>query len=251
MATILVGSDTGSAAYIGRKHEDCREVGIAAQDLRLPETISAHDLGAHVDAMNADEAVHGFLVQLPLPPHLEDSAFLARVDPGKDIDGLHPENLGRLMQGAPTILPCTPAGILELLRHHGVPLAGRQVVIVGRGALVGRPLSMLLSRRGIDATVTLAHGKSGDLARITRGADIIVSATGVPGLIRAEMVRAGAAVVGVGISRDARGEMLSDIADEVGEVAGWVTPRHGSVGALTRAMLLRNLLDLAETRRVA
>ena len=214
----------------------------------MPETTSAGDLRAHVDAMNADEAVHGFLVQLPLPPHLDHATFLERVDPGKDIDGLHPENLGRLVQGVPTILPCTPAGILELLRHHGVPLAGRSVVIVGRGALVGRSLSMLLSLKGIDATITLAHSHSANLAQITRRADVIVSATGVPGLIRAGMVRPGAAVVGVGISRDDRGRMLSDIADDVAKVAGWVTPRHGSVGALTRAMLLKNLLDLAERR---
>lgn len=245
LATILVGDDPASTAYVGRKHADCREVGIETRGLRLPAEIDAPALRRYLDALNTDPGVHGVLVQMPLPPHLDDAEFLARVDPARDVDGLHPENIGRLQQGAPRILPCTPAGILALLRHHAVPLEGAEIVIIGRGGLVGRPLALLLSARGIDATVTLAHSRSRDLARITARADVVVSATGVPGLVRAEMLRPGAAVVGVGIARSAAGEVQSDIADDVGAVAGWVTPRHGSVGALTRAMLLENLLALA------
>ena len=184
-------------------------------------------------------------MQLPLPAGLDEAEALEAVDPGKDMDGLHPVNLGRLLAGRPGLLPCTPAGVLALLNHHDVPLAGRHVVVIGRGALVGRPLAMLLSMPGVDATVTLAHSRTPDLASLTRQADVIVSAAGRTDLVTAAMVRPGAAVVGVGITY-LDGQMVSDIADDVAEVARWVTPRHGSVGSLTRAMLLKNLLDIAE-----
>lgn len=244
--TILVGNDPASESYVARKHGDCREMDISSSEIRLDASISAQELERQIDAANADPGIHGFLVQLPLPDHLDDNHFLARISPQKDIDGLHPENLGRLVQGTPFLLPCTPAGVLTLLQHHEVPLAGKKVTIVGRGQLVGRPLAMLLSMRGIDATVTLAHSKSPDLAELTANADVVISAAGVPNLIRADMVKPGAAVVGVGITYGADGAMVSDIADDAANAAGWVTPRHGSVGALTRAMLFANLLQLAE-----
>lgn len=246
--TVLVGDDRASESYVARKHADCRETGIASDEIRLGERVAAQELEGVIDKLNADPSVHGFLVQLPLPGHLDESRILARISPTKDVDGLHPENLGMLMRGEPTLLACTPAGILALLRHHEVPLAGRKVTIVGRGALVGRPLAMLLSMKGVDATVTLTHSLTPELKRTTLEADIVISAAGVPNLIGAEMIRPGSAVVGVGITYDAEGKMVSDVADEVGAIAGWVTPRHGSVGALTRAMLLANLLQLAEAQ---
>jgi methylenetetrahydrofolate dehydrogenase (NADP+) / methenyltetrahydrofolate cyclohydrolase len=245
MATVLVGEDAASQAYIGRKHADCAEVGIETLDLRLPAAIDSATLIERVSALNRDPSVHGFMVQLPLPPQLDDAKVLAAVSPAKDIDGLHPENLGRLLAGRPGLMPCTPAAILALLANHHVPLAGRRVVIIGRGPLVGRPLAMLLSLKGIDATVTMLHARSRDAAEEVLRADIVVAALGAPGFVTADMVRPGAAVVGVGISYDARGAMVSDVSSDVANVAGWVTPPHGSVGPLTRAMLLRNLLEIA------
>ena len=258
MATVLVGDNPASLSYVGRKHADCAEIGIAATDIRLPAATGRQHLLAEIARLNADPATHGFLVQLPLPDGRDEAAALEAVDPGKDMDGLHPVNLGRLLAGRPGLLPCTPAGVLALLNHNDVPLAGRHVVVIGRGALagrhvvvigrgtlVGRPLAMLLSMPGIDATVTLAHSRTPDLAGLTRQADVIVSAAGRPDLVRAEMVRPGAAVVGVGITY-VDGKMVSDVADDAASVARWVTPRHGSVGSLTRAMLLKNLVDIAE-----
>lgn len=245
MATVLVGDNPASLSYVGRKHADCAEIGIAARDIRLPATTDRRELLAEISRLNADPATHGFLVQLPLPAGLDEAEALEAVDPGKDMDGLHPVNLGRLLAGRPGLLPCTPAGVLALLNHHDVPLAGRHVVVIGRGALVGRPLAMLLSMPGIDATVTLAHSRTPDLASLTRQADVVVSAAGRTDLVTAAMVRPGVAVVGVGITY-LDGQMVSDVADDVAEVARWVTPRHGSVGSLTRAMLLKNLLDIAE-----
>ncbi|KFC67388.1 Bifunctional protein FolD protein [Devosia sp. LC5] len=244
MATVLVGDDPASASYVARKHADCAEIGIAVEDMRLPATISSDELLAAIAALNADPSVHGFMVQLPLPAGLDEAAMLEAVRPDKDIDGLHPINLGRLLAGQPGFLPCTPAAILTLLQAYDIPLAGAEVAIIGRGNLVGRPLAMLLSQRGVDATVTLLHSQSRDLAAATRRADIVISAAGIPDLVTAEMVKPGAAVVGVGISYVA-GVMTSDIAAGVAQVAGWITPPHGSVGALTRAMLLRNLLRAA------
>ncbi|UXN69958.1 bifunctional 5,10-methylenetetrahydrofolate dehydrogenase/5,10-methenyltetrahydrofolate cyclohydrolase [Devosia neptuniae] len=244
MATVLVGDDPASASYVARKHADCAQIGIAVEDMRLPATIAADELLAVIAALNADASVHGFMVQLPLPAGLDGAAMLEAVRPDKDIDGLHPINLGRLLGGQPGILPCTPAAILTLLRAYDIPLAGAEVAIIGRGNLVGRPLAVLLSQRGIDATVTLLHSGSRDLAATTRRADIIISAAGLPNLIKTDMVKPGAAVIGVGISY-VDGAMISDIAAGVANVAGWITPPHGSVGALTRAMLLKNLLQAA------
>lgn len=246
IATVLVGDDPASHSYIARKHADCIELGIESIDLRMPVDVDTSGLLAQVSDLNRDKSVHGFLVQLPLPSHLNGEAILAAVDPSKDIDGLHPVNLGALCAGLPRILACTPSGILTLLRHYQVPLAGKNITIIGRGMLTGRPLAMLLSLPGIDATVTLVHSKTSDIATHTKQADVVISAAGKPDLVTADMVKPGAAVVGVGISYNANSEAVSDIADDVADVAGWVTPQHGSVGALTRAKLLSNLIDSAE-----
>lgn len=244
MATVLVGDNPASQSYIARKHADCAELGIQADLIALPADTAAHILLAEVARLNADPAVDGFFVQFPLPDGHDERAIAAAIAPDKDIDGLSPENLGRMVAGLPGHLPCTPAAVLALLQGHGVALAGRHVVIVGRGLLVGRPLALMLSARGVDATVTLAHSATPDLAALTRQADVVIAAAGQPDLIRADMIRPGAAAVGVGISY-AGGQMVSDLAQDVAQVAGHVTPPHGSVGALTRAMLLRNLIDAA------
>lgn len=245
LATVLVGDDSVSRSYVARKHADCQEVGIDARQIELPADITRDQLLSVVDQLNADTSIHGLLVQFPLPEDLDEHFFAARISPQKDVDGLHPLNLGKLVAGTQSILPCTPAGILALLRAYDVPLSGQRVLIVGRGTLVGRPLAMLLSSSGIDATVTLAHRQTADLRDIARQSDVIISAAGVANLVTKDMVKPGAAVVGVGISYDENGNMISDIADDVNRVAGWKTPRHGSVGALTRAFLLANLLQLA------
>lgn len=245
LVTVLVGDDPASAAYIGRKHDTCAGLGIASDDLRLPGDISQSDLIARVRALCADPGTHGVMVQLPLPDGLDGDAVGLAIDPAKDVDGLHPLNLGLLLAGTPGLLPCTPTGILHLLRAYDVPVAGRRVVIIGRGMLVGRPLAMLLSMKGVDGDVTLLHSRSPDLGTITRAADIVVAAAGQPNLITPDMVRPGAAVIGVGITYDADGQMVSDIAPGVDRVAAHVTPPHGSVGALTRAMLIDNLLTIA------
>lgn len=249
IATVLVGDDPASHSYIARKHADCLELGIESVDLRLPDDIEMSGLLAQVADLNRDEGVHGFLVQLPLPSHLDEEVVLSAVDPSKDIDGLHPVNLGALCAGFPKIMACTPSGILTLLRHYQVPLAGKNITIIGRGMLTGRPLAMLLSLPGIDASVTLLHSKSENIADHTKRADVMISAAGQPDLVTADMIKPGAAVVGVGISYNANSEAVSDIADDVAGVAGWVTPRYGSVGALTRAKLLSNLIDCAERAR--
>jgi methylenetetrahydrofolate dehydrogenase (NADP+)/methenyltetrahydrofolate cyclohydrolase len=246
IATVLMGDDPASHRYIARKHADCVELGIESIDLRMPGDVDMSGLLAQVSDLNRDKSVHGFLVQLPLPSHLDGEVILAAVDPSKDIDGLHPVNLGALCAGFPKMLACTPSGILTLLRHYQVPLAGKNITIIGRGMLTGRPLAMLLSLPGIDATVTLVHSKTSDIATHTKQANVVISAAGKPDLVTADMIKPGAAVVGVGISYNANSEAVSDIADDVADVAGWVTPRHGSVGALTRAKLLSNLIDCAE-----
>ncbi|WP_205963805.1 bifunctional 5,10-methylenetetrahydrofolate dehydrogenase/5,10-methenyltetrahydrofolate cyclohydrolase [Pseudoruegeria sp. SK021] len=246
LATLLIGDHSASDAYVARKHADCAEIGITSKDIRLPHDIDPQAALAEIAALNADPSVHGFLVQLPLPDHLDAQTLIEAVDPAKDIDGLHPVNLGRLVAAAPGLRPCTPQAILALLRAYNIPLAGRSVVIVGRGALVGRPLAMLLSLPGTDATVTLLHRQSANSAAAIAAADVVISAAGVPDLIRGAMIKPGAAVVGVGISYDAAGQMVSDIAADVGQIARWVTPRHGSVGALTRAFLLSNLVTAME-----
>jgi methylenetetrahydrofolate dehydrogenase (NADP+)/methenyltetrahydrofolate cyclohydrolase len=257
LGTVLVGDDPGSHAYVNLKHRDCAEVGIASIRRDLPATATQAEVEAVVAELNADPACTGFLVQLPLPKGLDEQPVLELVDPDKDADGLHPVNLGRLVLGVrgPTgaPLPCTPRGALELLRHYEVPLNGAEVVVVGRGTTVGRPLGLLLTRRSENATVTLCHTGTRDLAHHTRNADIIVAAAGVPGLIKADMVRPGAAVLDIGISRvaaeDGRSRLVGDVAPEVAEVAGFLAPMPGGVGPMTRAMLLSNVVERAESGR--
>jgi methylenetetrahydrofolate dehydrogenase (NADP+)/methenyltetrahydrofolate cyclohydrolase len=249
LGTILVGDDPGSHAYVDGKHRDCAEVGIASIRRDLPATASQADVEAAVAELNADPACQGYIVQLPLPQHIDTQRVLEMVDPAKDADGLHPVNLGRLVLGYPTPLPCTPRGIVVLLRRHGVQLDGAEVTVVGRGTTVGRPLGLLLTRRTENATVTLCHTGTRDLAAHTRAADVVVVAAGLPGLVKADMVKPGAAVVDVGITRvvgrDGKGHYTGDVAPEVAEVAGFLAPVPGGVGPMTRAMLLANVVDLA------
>ncbi len=245
LGTVLVGDDPGSHAYVGGKHRDCAEVGVASIRRDLPGTATQADVEAVVAELNADPACTGYIVQLPLPKGLDSGRVLGLMDPGKDADGLHPTNLGRLVLGETAPLPCTPRGIVELLRRYGVTIAGAEVVIVGRGVTVGRPLGLLLTRRSENATVTLCHTGTRDLAAHTRGADIIVAAAGVAGLITADMVKPGAAVLDVGITRTEAG-LAGDVAADVAEVAGYLAPMPGGVGPMTRAMLLANVVEAAE-----
>jgi methylenetetrahydrofolate dehydrogenase (NADP+) / methenyltetrahydrofolate cyclohydrolase len=245
LGTIIVGDDPGSHAYVRGKHSDCAKVGIASIRRDLPAATTSDELFAVIDELNADPACTGYLVQLPLPPGLDTGAVLERVDPGKDADGLHPVNLGRLVLGEPGPLPCTPRGIVALLRRFGVSLAGSRVTIVGRGITVGRPLGLLLTRRSENATVTLCHTGTRDLAAELAGADIVVAAAGRPGLITADLVKPGAAVVDVGISRTEAG-LVGDVDPAVAKVAGYLAPVPGGVGPMTRAMLLANVVEAAE-----
>lgn len=245
LGTLLVGEDPGSRWYVAGKHKDCAEVGIESLRIDLPEVASQADIEAAVRTLNENPACTGYIVQLPLPRGRDENRVLGLIDPAKDADGLHPTNLGWLVLGHPGPLPCTPYGIVELLRRHGVPIAGADVVVVGRGVTVGRPLGLLLTRRSENATVTLCHTGTVDLAGHVRTADIVVAAAGVPGIITADMVKPGAAVLDVGVSR-VDGKIAGDVADEVWEVAGWVSPNPGGVGPMTRAMLLSNLVSIAE-----
>jgi methylenetetrahydrofolate dehydrogenase (NADP+)/methenyltetrahydrofolate cyclohydrolase len=245
LGTVLVGDDPGSKWYVGGKHKDCAEVGITSIRVDLPETATQAEVEEHVDRLNADPACTGYIVQLPLPKHMDVNAVLGRMDPAKDVDGLHPTNLGWLVLGKDAPLPCTPYGILELLRRHDVEIAGAEVVVVGRGVTVGRPLGLLLTRRSENATVTLCHTGTRDLASHVRTADIVVAAAGVPGIISADMVKPGAAVLDVGVSR-VDGKIAGDVAPDVAEVAAWVSPNPGGVGPMTRAMLLSNIVSAAE-----
>lgn len=245
LATVLVGDDPGSAAYVAGKHRDCEEVGIRSIRVDLPADISQEDLDAELQQLNQDPNCTGYIVQLPLPNHLDEGRALELIAPEKDADGLHPMNLGRLVLGIPAPLPCTPRGIVELLREYDVPLAGAEVCVIGRGVTVGRPLGLLLTRRSENATVTLCHTGTRDLTSHTRRADIIVSAAGVPGLITADMVRPEAAVLDVGITRTETG-LVGDVAPEVREQAGWLAPMPGGAGPMTRAMLLVNVVEAAE-----
>jgi len=249
LGTILVGDDPNSASYMARKHRNCEEMGIASLHQQLPATASQDDLHAAIERFNRDERADAFLVQLPLPAGLDEEAALLAVHPDKDVDGLHPVNLGRLVMGVDAPLACTPAGIQALLVHNGVPIEGRHVVIVGRGLTIGRPLALLLSlkRPNANAAVTVVHTGVADLAEHTRRADILVAAAGVPSLIRPDMVKPGAAVVGAGITWEGK-RLLSDVDEAVAEVAGWVTPRLGGVGPTTIAMLLSNAVRAAERR---
>ncbi len=246
LGTVLVGDDPGSATYVRLKHEDCQQVGIESIRRDLPGDISQEALNEVIDELNADPACTGYIVQSPLPKHLDENAILERVDPDKDADGLHPINLGRLVLGKSATLPCTPRGVVHLLRRYDVPLNGAHVVIVGRGITVGRPLGLILTRKSENATVTLCHTGTRDLAAEVRRADIVVAAAGVPGLITADMIKPGAAVVGVGVSRGADGKMKGDVAKDVAEVAGYRAPNFGGVGPLTRAFLLSNVVERAE-----
>lgn len=250
LGTILVGDDGPSANYVAMKHRDCERVGIASHHEHLPADATQDDVEAAVRRFNEDPGVHAYLMQHPFPAHLDYEAALLQVDPDKDADGLHPVNLGRLVQGVPTVLPCTPAGILRLLAANGVEVAGRHVVIVGRGLTIGRPLANLLTlkRPDANAAVTVVHTGVSDLAAHTRRADILVAAAGSPGLITADMVAPGAVVVAAGVSFEGR-RVISDVADDVADVASWLSPRIGGVGPMTRAMLLANAVDAAERRQ--
>ena len=246
LGTILVGDDPGSHAYVRGKHADCAKVGITSLRRDLPADCSPAQLNDAIDELNANDECTGYIVQLPLPRHLDENAALERVDPAKDADGLHPTNLGRLVLGTPAALPCTPRGIVHLLRRYDVPLAGAHVVVIGRGVTVGRPLGLLLTRRSENATVTLCHTGTRDLAALTRQADVIVAAVGVPHMLTADMVRPGAAIVDVGVSRTDAG-LVGDVHPEVWEVAGHVSPNPGGVGPLTRAFLLTNVVERVES----
>jgi methylenetetrahydrofolate dehydrogenase (NADP+) / methenyltetrahydrofolate cyclohydrolase len=245
LGTVLVGDDPGSKWYVAAKHKDCAEVGIASIRRDLPASASQAEVEVAVDELNADPACTGYLVQLPLPKGLDEFAILERVDPVKDVDGLHPTNLGKLVLGERAPIACTPYGIVELLRRYGVAIAGADVVVVGRGITVGRPLGLLLTRRTENATVTLCHTGTRDLAAHVRRADIVVAAAGVPDIITADMVKLGAAVLDVGVSR-VDGKIAGDVAKDVAEVAGFLTPNPGGVGPMTRAMLLANVVEAAE-----
>src|SRR6202142_3317888 len=248
LGTVLVGDDPGSRAYVNGKHRDCAGVGITSIRRDLPADTTQEQVEAVVDELNADPDCTGYLVQLPLPAGLDANRVLSLIDPGKDADGLHPLNLGRLVLGEPGPLPCTPRGIVELLRRYEVPIAGADVTVIGRGITVGRALGLLLTRRTENATVTLSHTGTKDLAAHTRGADIVVVAAGRPGLLTAAMVKPGAAVVDVGIPRTDAG-LTGDVAPDVAEVAGWLAPMPGGVGPMTRAMLLVNVVEAAEAGR--
>jgi methylenetetrahydrofolate dehydrogenase (NADP+)/methenyltetrahydrofolate cyclohydrolase len=245
LGTVLVGDDPGSQIYVAGKHRDCAEVGIASIRRDLPETATQAEVEAVIDELNASDECTGYIVQLPLPRHLDTLALIERMDPAKDADGLHPVNLGRLVHMIDAPLPCTPHGIVLLLQEYGVPIKGAEVVVVGRGITVGRSLGLLLTRRSENATVTLCHTGTQDLAAHTRRADIIVAAAGVPHLITADMVKPGAAVLDVGVSR-VDGKIAGDIAPDVRDVAGFLTPNPGGVGPMTRALLLTNVVEAAE-----
>lgn len=247
LGTVLVGDDPGSRWYVAGKHKDCAEVGIESIRIDLPATASQDEILHAVRSLNEDPACTGYIVQLPLPAGVDENAVLGAIDPAKDADGLHPENLGWLVLGKPAPLPCTPHGIIELLRRHGVQTRGADVVVIGRGVTVGRPIGLMLTRRSENATVTLCHTGTRDLAAHVKQADIVVAAAGVPGIISRDMVKPGAAVLDVGVSR-VEGKIAGDVADDVREVAGWVSPNPGGVGPMTRAMLLANIVERAEQR---
>ena len=245
LGTVLVGDDPGSHAYVGGKHRDCAEVGIESVRVDLPADTTQHELDSEIARLNADAGVTGYIVQLPLPGHLDANRVLTLMDPAKDADGLHPTNLGRLVLGEAAPLPCTHRGIVALLRRYGVEINGAHVVVVGRGVTVGRPLGLLLTRKSENATVTLCHTGTTDLAGHLASADIIVAAAGVPHLITADLVRPGAAVLDVGITRTEAG-LVGDVAPDVMDVAGFVAPMPGGVGPMTRAMLIANVVEAAE-----
>ncbi|MBW8173748.1 bifunctional methylenetetrahydrofolate dehydrogenase/methenyltetrahydrofolate cyclohydrolase [Ornithinimicrobium sp. Arc0846-15] len=243
LGTVLVGNDPGSTWYVNAKHRDCAEIGIASIRRDLPAESTQANVEQVVEELNNDPACTAFLVQQPTG--LDEFAILSKVDPGKDADGLHPVNLGSLVLGEEAPLPCTPMGVIDLLRRHDVEINGAEVVVIGRGLTVGRPLGLILTRRSENATVTLCHTGTKDLASHTRKADIVVSAAGVPDLVTADMIKPNAAVLDVGVARR-DGKIAGDVAKEVADVAGWVSPNPGGVGPMTRAMLLENVVAAAE-----
>ncbi len=246
LGTVLVGDDPGSHSYVAGKHRDCAEIGIASIRRDLPATATQAEVEQAVAELNADPACTGFIVQLPLPKGLDANRVLGLIDPDKDADGLHPVNLGKLVLGEPAPLPCTPRGIVELLTRYDIPIAGAEVVVVGRGVTVGRPLGLLLTRKSENATVTLCHTGTRDLAAHVRQGDIVVAAAGVRGLVTADMLKPGAVVLDVGTSRSEDGKLVGDVDPAATEVAGWIAPMPGGVGPMTRAMLVDNVVLAAE-----
>ncbi|MBO8202498.1 bifunctional methylenetetrahydrofolate dehydrogenase/methenyltetrahydrofolate cyclohydrolase [Streptomyces smyrnaeus] len=246
LGTLLVGEDVGSQKYVAGKHRDSQQIGINSIQRELPASASQEEIEAVVRELNEDPACTGYIVQLPLPKGIDVNRVLELMDPAKDADGLHPTNLGRLVLNKPAPLPCTPQGMLVLLRRYGVELNGAHVVVVGRGVTAGRPLPLLLTRRSENATVTQCHTGTRDLPGTLRQADIVVAAAGVPHLIKPEDVRPGAAVLDVGVSRDENGKIVGDVHPGVAEVAGWISPNPGGVGPMTRAQLLVNVVEAAE-----
>ena len=245
LATVLVGEDPGSQSYVKMKHRDGEKLGINSIRKDLPADISQEELEAVIDELNADDACTGYIVQLPLPKHLDENAILERIDPEKDADGLHPVNLGKLVLNEEAPLPCTPNGCLHLLRRFGVELGGAKTVVIGRGVTVGRPIGLMLTRRSENSTVTLCHTGTKDLAAETRNADIVIAAAGQPHMLTADMIKEGAALLDVGVSR-VDGKLTGDIAPDCWDKAGYVSPNPGGVGPLTRAFLVRNIVERAE-----
>ena len=253
LGTLLVGDDPGSHSYVAGKHRDCAEVGVESIRIDLPQTASAADVRAAIRDLNEAKDCTGYIVQLPLPFGIDTNEMLELIDPSKDADGLHPTNLGRLVLGVSgeltSPLPCTPAGIVELLTRYGVETRGAEVAVIGRGVTVGRPLGLLMTRKGIDSTVTLLHSASRDLEHAVKRADIVVAALGVAHFVQPEWIKPGAAVLDVGITRvvgeDGKAKLVGDVAPGVDEVAGWLSPNPGGVGPMTRAMLVKNVVDRA------
>ncbi|MET0590216.1 MAG: bifunctional methylenetetrahydrofolate dehydrogenase/methenyltetrahydrofolate cyclohydrolase [Naasia sp.] len=255
LGTLLVGDDPASRAYVAGKHRDCAEVGVESIRVDLPADASEADVRAAIADLNSAREVTGYIVQLPLPAGMDENAALEAIDPAKDADGLHPTNLGRLVLGVEgplnSPLPCTPAGIVELLHRHGYELPGKHVAVIGRGLTVGRPLGLLLTRKGVDATVTLTHSRTVDLAAEVRRADVVIAAVGVPHLVQPDWIKPGAAVLDVGVTRvidheTGKAKLTGDIAPGVDEIAGWLSPNPGGVGPMTRALLVRNVVESAE-----
>ncbi|MGR0319128.1 bifunctional methylenetetrahydrofolate dehydrogenase/methenyltetrahydrofolate cyclohydrolase [Agromyces sp. ZXT2-3] len=257
LGTLLVGDDPASRSYVAGKHRDCAEVGIESIRVDLPASATSADVRAAIRDLNSAREVTGYIVQLPLPTGHDENAMLELIDPDKDADGLHPTNLGRLVLGIEgdlhSPLPCTPAGIVEMLQRYDVPIRGQHVTVIGRGLTVGRPLGLLFTRKGLDATVTLTHSRTRDLAAEVQRADIVVAAVGVPHMVKPEWVKPGAAVLDVGITRVAdeetgKGRLTGDVDPAVAEVAGHLSPNPGGVGPMTRAMLLANVVKAAEIK---